>query len=81
MRYDELKQIYLRLLSEAVRCGVSKRDADWTIYVKLDDGRILPIDIIIPDILREDPDINGIVDKLCMEKLRSANRIILDIFE
>jgi hypothetical protein len=81
MRYDELKQIYLRLLSEAVRCGVSKRDADWTIYVKLDDGRFLPIDIIIPDILREDPDINGIVDKLCMEKLRSVNRIILDIFE
>lgn len=81
MRYDELKQLYMKLLSEAIKCGVSKHDADWTIYVKLDDGRILPIDIIIPDILREDPDINSIVDKLCMEKLRSANRIILDIFE
>jgi hypothetical protein len=71
----------MRLLSEAVRCGISKRDADWTVYVKLDDNRIIPIDIIIPDILREDPDISSIVDKLCMDKLRSANRIILDIFE
>jgi len=81
MRYDELKQIYMKLLNEAIKCGVSRREADWTIYVKLDDNRIIPIDIIIPDILKEDPDINGIIDKLCMEKLRSANKIILDIFE
>jgi len=81
MRYGELKQIYIKLLSEAVKCGVSSRDADWTIYIQLDDNRIIPIDIIIPDILRGDPDINGIIDELCMEKLRSADRIILDIFE
>jgi phosphatidylserine/phosphatidylglycerophosphate/cardiolipin synthase-like enzyme len=81
MRYDELKEIYMKLLSQAVKCGVSRRDADWSIYIQLDDNRTIPIDIIIPDILKEDPDISDLLDKLCMEKLRSANRIILDIFE